>query len=1851
MLRVRFYSLVALVLTALFAGVVNARPNTLDNPSADTVITNRAEGTYRNEEGESFSTASETVTIAVAAVATVAVTPDDAAPSGTVSPHDQVTRVFRVCNPGNIADTFAVTRVEVTAPATLDAAYFDADGDGVVGDGDTRVVLDETASPRLQPGGCVGVLASLKTNDAPAQSTITVSLAARSNAERAANGRGRDTGTIINTVGAGPRITDPDNPSLPPASLVNGKPEAVLATGATLTISVAFKNSGDAAVRNLVLTEEVPEGFEIVPGTLQVEARSPVADGAQPGDARRMVVRLPRVEPGEVVRLSFRLRIVGNFPGGAVVVSEPVIKGDNLASVKSVGARVILNPFGVVFAGRAGSSAPVSGAQIELLPESDGGSPVRLPASSGFAPNDKNENPFTTNGQGHYSFALASGEGTEDRPATYYLRVKAQGYLPRMIQLGLRPTQPGVFTLTAHALDGQPLAGAAGFELVREDVRIENVAALGLNVPVFEASGLQITKSVDRARAEVGDTVTYQVEVHNPTGAVINNVLVNDRLPASFHYAAGSARVSHGATAQQAIEPETKTGEMVFQLGEIPRGATARLLYRVRVGANAREGEHENLASASGVFPSGEKTGAGPARALVTISAGVFSTRQVVIGRVFADADGNGRFDENDQPMQGIRLYLTNGESVVTDSAGLYNFPSLGDGAQVIALDPITVPPGYALADGGRESGKGWSRLLRTPIGGGTMLRQNFALVRTAEAQTAKNPLAQEGATVAGNKPEKATGVGAKTPARPSKAPADTAAPVQAPGTYEMAAAEGVEPVAAGEVRILSPAPDAVPMSPGLEVVARVALNWNVRLEVNGVVVPETNIGVRSLDRKNQVSTFTFVGLGLRPGLNSIRCTAVGPDGAVGRVQEIAVMGRGPARRVQLVPEKSEIQAGGNDSTTITVKAFDQWNNPALDGQVAIESSLGRIVRAGESAAQDASASQSAAATGGQPNQPPAPLVLQLVNGEAKARLVGTGTQGAARVRAQAGEVQAEENVHITAEMRPALLVGFAEMSFGNSIPEVSLRNEQGNYRGRTSFFFSGRVYGNSQLTLSYDSQRPINRTAGNDRLFQLDPLDRVYPLFGDSSTRFEAAPSNSKVYARLDHKRSYAMFGDFETDMDAPLAANTRKLTGVKVHLENAQGDFVTVTGARPDTAFARDVFAAGGLGIIQLSHAEILPGSETVTLEVRDRRNPEVIISQETLARSVDYNLDAANGTLFLLRYISTFDRALNLSQIVVTYEHRASGFSSSVYTLRAKKNFKGFGLTLGASAALQREANAPDFFLGGFDAEKTLPGGGNLQFAWATSRGQVAGFGNSTEGGDARHDGNAFQATLTQPLPFYNATLRARYQKASPGFLNPFGGTVTPGSQRGDVAIELKPHENSTVKLGVTSERNQTANVDNERLTLSAGLDQTVGERVKLHFGFDHRVFTDDLADKKTVSNMITVGAEIQATDKLQFMVKREQNLGEADPTYPTQTTLGATYQVNERAKLFFTQRLASAPIVPIADFTGNGYAGSAARNETAFGVETRLGKYTAMTSRYQLENGINGTDSFAVVGLQNSLPVNKKLSFEFGFERGFHLHGPNKSFNSGTAGVAWQPIPNFRASARYEHRDRDGDTRLLTVAAAGQIREGVTALARFQMSRGSYAGKSNEATDGMAALAIRPLKSDRSGLLFSYRHRSVTQDAAGNSPTRDRVDSLSADGYRQVTNRLELYGHFAMRLSANGRPELPFVSTLSYLAQGRVQYQLSRQFDAAYETRLLFQPSSRTSRMTHAAEVGYWVLPELRLGGGYNFTAAKEPFGADASSARRGFYFSVTTKFSKLFDLFGKSHSKESNVAAPTEEVTP
>ncbi|MET0645465.1 MAG: SdrD B-like domain-containing protein [Pyrinomonadaceae bacterium] len=1865
----------ALALAALAAGGRGAVARE-GEAGAGVVISNRAEATYTDAEGVGFSTVSPTVTVTVSTVAAVTVTPDETESSANVSPGERVTRLFRVCNTGNTPDFYTIAAAEATAPAALVSLHFDIDGSNTLDTGDRPITLDSTMSPRLVRGQCVGVLATVDVNSGTVGEQFTIRIVARSSVADALNAGAQDAGTIVNVYGHGARLTSPSDVNLPPVKLVEGKESVTTSPGQVLGYTITFRNSGDTVARNVLLSDDLPEGLEYVPNSLRLNDRA-VTD-ASDGDegtatGRRVEIRVAQFTVGEVVEVALQARVTQAVPHGTGIVNTASVGADNAPSVSSTSATAVASPYGVVYQGRS-AGTPVPGARVSLFADSATGAlvPLNAGANAGLEPNNDNANPFGADGGGRFSFVLSTAQvGTPTAPARYFLNVTAPGYRARLIETTIAPDGTGLFALNVRALDGLPVAQAGGFALTEEQVDIPRLAAYALNVPMFENTSLEITKSADRPSVEVGDTVSYRVELRNATPAALDNAEVRDQLPPSFHYAEGTALVENPPAPARSVEPERAADNtLIFRLGRIEAGGRLTLVYRVRVGANAREGEQFNTASAAGTLSNGERVSTPQARASVRVRRGLFSSQQVLLGRVYADTNLNGQFDKDERGVPGVRLYLNNGQSVITDSEGLYNFPIVNEGAQVLSLDPVTLPPGYALVETRRRDERSWTRLLRTPLGGGALLRQNYGLrapdsAAAISTSTTANPALQNSLASGSNSKMPLAGSLFGASETKTSAEAKPAAPV-ASGTYEMTTEETLEPVAPGEVRVLSPKADEAVTGAALEIEARTNAAWKVLVEVGGQRVPDSKIGETRIDRKNDLATYTFVGLGVVPGPNRIRVTAVGPEGQTGKTVELNAYGRGPAKRLEIVTDKAELSAGGRDSTLVRVRAFDQWNHPAADGSVALAVSSGRLMRVGEVGADGSrngktiekaaeaalkqnentrvgSLNHSEPDVASKEDEATSEQIVPLVGGEGRAVLVADNAPGSAEIRATTGAVEAERAIRITPEVRPAILVGLGEMTFGAAAPELSGAESDASVRSRLAFFYRGQFLGGKNLlTLAYDSNRPINRTGGRDRLFQFDPLDRAYPLFGDSSTRFEDAQTNSKLYARLDRGRSYFLFGDFETEnRHAGLASYARKLTGVKVHLENAKGDYISLTGARPDTAFARDVFPGGALGFARLSHAEILPGSENIVIEVRDRRNPETILSRESLIRSVDYNLDAATGEIFFLRPISSFDFSFNLVQVVATYEHAADSMSQAVYTARAYKNFEDLGLKLGLSLVDQRQGDYGSFVLGGLDVEKSLPRGGRLRGEWATSRGRSATGGNvffGNVGADDRHDGNAYRVELEQPLAWRETTVRASFARADEGFLNPFGQTVTPGSQRADVAVDMRVTRSARAQLSFTDERNKTANVDNSRQTASLIWTQQFGDRLRAQFGYDFRHLKDEITGRETDSNLVSVGAEYKATDKLQLSAKREQNLGEADPTYPNQTTLAATYQWNQYTKLFMTQRMSSAPITPIGDVAGTGFAATGARNETAIGVETKLGRIGNLNTRYQLENGINGTDSFAVIGLSNRLPVNKELALDLGYERGFHIAGAGESFNAGHLGFAWQPTEGFRTTGRYEMRDRGGVGSVLTLGAAGRLGDGVTSLARFQLSRTDFAGREGSAMAATAALAWRPLHRDTMGLLFSYTRRDLSQqNGAGQGETRDRSDTLSTDGYYQATRNVELYGRFALKFGDTSSFGLGRVSTLTYMTQARAVYRLGRYADVAGEGRWLAQPASGTARASFGSELGFWVLPDLRVGGGYNWTGVSEPSGFGLSPARRGFYFTISSKLSNLFDLFGTSRS--------------
>jgi hypothetical protein len=816
-----------------------------------------------------------------------------------------------------------------------------------------------------------------------------------------------------------------------------------------------------------------------------------------------------------------------------------------------------------------------------------------------------------------------------------------------------------------------------------------------------------------------------------------------------------------------------------------------------------------------------------------------------------------------------------------------------------------------------------------------------------------------------------------------------------------------------------------------------------------------------------------------------------------------------------------------------------------------------------------------------------------------------------------------------------SLLIGLAEVSFGRAAQELELFEKDDDVWGYGSVFYQGPLGSSrNRLTFAADSRRRLNGTSDRDRMFELDPNDRTYPLFGDASRRQEFATSNSKVFLRAERDSSHIMYGDLVGDLPSSAtdggrwSSYQRHLTGVEVRLANARGDHVTVRGAQPDTAYARETFAGGLLGHIALANLDVLAGTETVAIEVRDRRQPERLVSREVLTRGVDYQLEPRSATIFLTRNVSTIDPRLNLVQVVVTYEYRATGVDQLVVNGRAFGTIA--GLRLGATVFTEEGAQDERFTVAGIDVERALPRKGRFRldvpYSWGTPAVTAS---VDARQPDANGDtGVGVQAEVEQPFPFWSGVARARFLHADEGFRNPFSATITPGAQFIGASGDLSPRSPSRLRAGGSHERHETVAVDARRTTFFGEWAETF-DWLTLSAGYDDR--TLDRGGSRVDSGLVTAQAIVRAGDRFEARASREENVRkDKDPTYPDQTVLGARLRVGPDAAIFYRQRISDAAIEPIGDVARTGLAALPTTGELTLGVESSLDDTTRLTSEYRLEQGVNGPDAFALVGVHTRIGLGAGLSANFGLERGQLVAGEGDDYTSGSAALAWL-TNRVKATTRYEARDRTGFASLFTAGGAARLGAGVTAAARAHWTRANQPAD-DETLAALAAFAIRPAGHDRVGWLLSYQYADAGRTRQTVAPGRLVLGwrhLLSTDAYGQPVSWLTLHGKFAWQRSENDG----VLVTDTYLAQGRLQMAISRYVDAAFEERYLHQPASRSHREGTAFEIGAWPVADFRIAVGYNFRDTRDPSGRDLQGRDRGVYLTLSTKLSRLFDLFG------------------
>lgn len=317
---------------------------------------------------------------------------------------------------------------------------------------------------------------------------------------------------------------------------------------------------------------------------------------------------------------------------------------------------------------------------------------------------------------------------------------------------GLTATASATYDAASHTLRWHFDSVPAGMEVVvgfssqvREDLGELPAESIISNTAVLSSEGnapqptndvshdlrplvIELAKTASPERVGLGGTLSYTLTVSNPARSVtLSGLELSDQLPAEVSYLAGSSQLSYPGATPQTLEPTVNGQTLGWQLEGIAPGETLSLTFEVRVLAAALfVDEILNKAQVVATDASGRAVADAAASAVTTVDLGIFGVRPVLLGTAFLDVNKNGLYEQDeDTPVAGLRLYLADGSSTITDAAGRYTFLSLRPNLTTLRVDSSTAPARYFKETAGEDKTGLW----RLRLEAGVITRQDIPFI------------------------------------------------------------------------------------------------------------------------------------------------------------------------------------------------------------------------------------------------------------------------------------------------------------------------------------------------------------------------------------------------------------------------------------------------------------------------------------------------------------------------------------------------------------------------------------------------------------------------------------------------------------------------------------------------------------------------------------------------------------------------------------------------------------------------------------------------------------------------------------------------------------------------------------------------------------------------------------------------------------------------------------------------------------------------------------------------------------------------------------------------------------------
>lgn len=1342
----------------------------------------------------------------------------------------------------------------------------------------------------------------------------------------------------------------------------------------------------------------------------------------------------------------------------------------------------LVDPFGIVF--DSGDGAPVAGSRVTIV-DAATGQPAQV---------------FGDDGVSAYPSTVFTGQSVTDSGGTVYHYPPGDYRFPFVApgsyRLLVEPPSPYTAPSQSSPAD---LAGlrrpddGLPFEITTASYgnpfTLDSPAPVRVDIPVDQPGlPLILRKTTSTQVAVPGDVVQYRIEVANrdaqrSTGAVT----VSDVLPAGMRLRANTVRVN-GQRVDAVIAANGR--EFSVTLPGVAPAGTALLTYVAEVIVSAQPGNALNRASAT----DNRGTASNVAEATIAIKRDQLGDRMTIIGRI---ADGGCAVDPGKAAgVAGVRVMLQDGSYTVTDEDGRYHFEGVRPGLHVVQIDPSTLPLDREAVDCARSTASAGSAISRFVEGrGGSLKRADFRAV--AAAPRADNRMAAPVVPTVLSDPE-AAGAGRDWLAG------------EAPGTGW-----------------LFPAPDHNPRAKAVRAAIKHLPGQTVSLKINGKPVDALSFEGARKSADGRVAVSLWRAIEIRDGANRLTAEIKDENGATVETLERTVHYSIAPMRAALIREQSVLVADGVTRPVIAVRLTDREGKPVrhgLTGDFAVPAPYAPAV--------EVDAQQARQLAGLEKARPV--WRVEGDNGMAYIELEPTTASGTLTIDFNFRDEKVERRQTIETWLdpgdRPWTVVGFAAGTLGyNTLDDrmeaVAEDLDDLNADARLALYAKGRILGKWLMTLAYDSDKDQD-----DARFGgvIDPR-AYYTIYADRNEMRHDAASVRKLYLRLERPQFYAMFGDFETGISEPeLARYNRALNGGKAEYRGrnfAATAFVADTPYR----FRRDEIQGNGLsGPYQLGARDILPNSERITIEVRDRLHSERIVDSTVMTRHIDYDIDYLSGTV---RFRSpVLSRTSNLDPQFIVAEYEVDGVGQRVLNAGGRVSYRNDDETIRVGATiLHDEDGIKRTNLGGVDARYRPNADTEIRAELAISDAKAE------NGAPVPAAGTAKAWQVEAEHHGRNADLLAYIRTREAGF----GVGQLSGGQDGTRKFGVDGRLRASPTLSITGSawQEEYLNTGARRRAARALVEYDNGTTAA-RAGLTRA--DDRLSDgTRTDSTIVQFGATQRLFDKrLELDAQTEFALGGNDGSvdFPARHRLGARYAVTRDVNLVGAYEIAD---------------GETLRARTArigFDVAPWAGARLLATANQQ-DISEYGPRSFAAYGLSQSLRLGERWSVDVsldgnrtlgGIRAGDVLNAEHPVASGGFLGSAGTITEDFVAisggatyradrwtlTGRAEYRDGETADRYgLTLGGLRQLGEGraLGALFTWAKASGSGATPTTEVMQFEMSWAHRPAMSRVSWLNKSEFRSDKLRDGVSGQPGPIGGPALTIDGdatSRRVLNSLSV-----------------------------------------------------------------------------------------------------------------------------------